>query len=363
MVKRKCKALFAPCLPPALALCLALCAGAFAILTTGGNPLSVYAAMYKGAFGSRYYILTTLTRATPIIICGLGSALCWRTNYMSIGGEGQMIAGGFCCAVVALHAPGPPWAKLILALLSAIAAGGAYSLFSAWLLDKFKMSLAISTLMLNYGAQYLALHFVTNVFQDMSGDIKITQTPQIPAALRLPRFMQDYSLHLGFAFAVLLAVLAWLIMNRSTFGYEARMTGYNKHFCEYGGVNSKKVMYAILAISGVVCALAGANEVLGVQYRFVHNSYVSGSFAWIGLNAALISNFNPIGVLAASVILAGIQTGGSAIARSMDVPLEISSILQGCITLFISARIAIRWKLKKSPLGARAGKEVKPHED
>lgn len=347
--------IFAPLAQPAMAIGFALVAGALVMLATGENPITAYAAMFKGAFGGLYYILTTLNRATPIIICGLGAAIAWSSNYMGIGGEGQMIMGGFVCAIVALNMPGPLWLRFVVALAAALAAGGLYSLLSAWLLDKFKMSLAISTLMFNYTARFVTMHFVANVFQDTVSDSKLTQTFQLEEGLRLPRLVEGYSLHLGFLVAVLLVIGVWWMMNRTAFGYESRMTGYNINFCNYGGIQSKKIMYGILTLSGVICALAGAGEVLGVQYRYVHNTYVSASFAWVGLNAALISGYNPIGILITSIVLAGIQTGGAAIARSTSVPLEISAIIQGFITLFISAKIVIQFRRPRPRAAAGGG--------
>jgi len=358
MINRKIQHLLTPLVQPFLALAFALLVGALAILVTGENPLTVYAAMFKGAFGGKYYLLTTLTRATPIIICGLGAAIAWSSNYMGIGGEGQMIVGGFVTAIVALYLPGPLWFRFVAAIVVAMAAGGLLSLLSAWLLDKFKMSLAISTLMFNYTAQYVTMHYTANVFQDTTGDAKLTQTLKLAEGLRFGRLFEGYSLHAGFILAVVLVVAVWFLQNRTTFGYESRMSGFNVTFCDYGGISSRKVMYGMLLLSGAICALAGAGEVLGVQYRYVHNNYVSASYAWVGLNAALISGYNPVGVFITSIILAGIQTGGAAIARSTSVPLEISSIIQGCITLFISAKIVIGMKKKGRKSGPVVGDKL-----
>ncbi len=349
MLHRKISILIRPLYQPTLAIFFALVVGGIVILFNGENPFEIYGVMIKGAFGSQYYLLATLTRATPIIICGLGAAIAWSSGYMGIGGEGQMIWGGFMSSVLLLYTPGPAIVKILVAILGAILFGGLYSALSAWLLDKFKMSLAISTLMLNYIAQYFTMHFVTNVFLDTSGDMKLIQTNMIDEGTRFARIIHGYTFHVGFFIAVAMVAIMWFIVNKTVFGYEAKMTGYNIHFCNYGGVKSKRVMYGVLFISGAVCAMAGVSEVMGVQYRYLHNAYVSGSFAWIGLNAALISGYNPIGVLITSIILAGIQTGGAAIGRSTEIPLEISSIVQGCITLFISAKITINFIQFKKP--------------
>ena len=355
LVKRL-KPIFEPLLHPLFAIVLSLLAGSFAILLAGENPIRVYTIMFNGAFGSVFAMFATLTRATPIIICGLGAAIAWKSGYRGIGGEGQMIWGGFVAAIVALHGPGPPFIRIVLAVLAALIVGGAYSLLSAWLLDKFKVTLAISTLMMNYIAGFVTLHFVSNVFQDRLGpDVRIIQTEQLATYMRLPRFVMHHSLHYGFLFALALVALIWFLLNRTNFGYEARMTGLNPNFCNYGGVSSKKIMYGILALSGVISAFAGVVEVFGINYRYVHDSFTSASFAWIGLSAALISRFHPVGVLFSSILLAGITTGGSAVARATTLPIEISSIVQGAVILFVSAQILGIWKW-----GAKKAKPQEP---
>ncbi len=330
-----------PFAQPVFAIALSLLVGAIVIAVANENPLEIYRIMFRGAFGSQYYLLTTLNRATPIIICGLGASIAWSSNLMGIGGEGQMIMGGFTCAIVAYYMPGSPALKIAAAVLASVMVGGLYSALSAWLLEKFEMSLAISTLMLNYVAHFFTMHFVSNVFLNTVGDRKLIQTELLDKSLYIPKIFEGYTLHYGFVVAIALVFFIWWMNRNTVFGYETKMTGYNINFCNYGGVQGRKIMYAVLFTSGAICALAGVGEVLGNQYRYIHNSYVSTSYAWVGLNAALISNYNPIGVLITSVILSGIQTGGASIARNTSIPIEISQVIQGCVTLFISAKIVI----------------------
>lgn len=332
---------------PALAIFFSLLVGAVVIAIANENPLKIYGIMLRGAFGNQYYLLTTLNRATPILICGLAASIAWSSNLMGIGGEGQMIMGGFTCAIVAYYTPGPVFIKIIAAVLASLMVGGLYSALSAWLLEKFEMSLAISTLMLNYVAHYFTMHFVSNVFLNTVGDRKLIQTELLDPSLYIPKIFEGYTLHYGFLIALALVFFMWWMNRNTVFGYETKMTGYNIHFSNYGGVPGRKTMYAVLFISGAISALAGVGEVLGNQYRYIHNSYVSTSYAWVGLNAALISNYNPLGVLLTSIILSGIQTGGASIARSTSIPIEISSVIQGCVTLFISAKIVIKWNRRK----------------
>ena len=147
------------------------------------------------------------------------------------------------------------------------------------LLDRFKMSLAISTLMMNYIAQYVMLHYTQNHFLDLSTDGKMVQTEMLPLEMRLPIIIKNYNLHAGFFLAILLVFAIWFLMYRTTFGFESRMSGFNIRFCEYGGVDSKKIMYRTLLLSGMICGFAGMIEVFGVQYRYVNGIFVSASYA------------------------------------------------------------------------------------
>lgn len=340
--------LLEPLKQPAMAIGFAFVIGAIAMLFAGANPIEVYLIMFKGAFSSQFYLSATLAKATPIILCGLGASVAWRANCFAIGGEGQMIFGALTAAVIAIYMPGPLWIKMIMSMLGGIAVGGGMSLISAYLFEKLQMSLSISTLMMNYASKFLAMGIVVMFFLDTGATQgMLKQTKQIPEGMRFPRLNENYALTIGFFIAVVIVILVWFLLNKTKYGYESKMTGFNPEFCRFGGIDAKKIMYTSLFISGVLSAFAGVSEVYGTYFRYVSGSLVSGSTAWIGLNAALISAYNPIGVLISSIILASIQTGGTAISRFTTVPLEISQILQGCITLFISAKIIIKWRRKK----------------
>lgn len=343
--------LLEPLKQPAMAIGFAFIIGAIIMLFTGANPIEVYGIMFKGAFSSQFYLSATLAKATPIILTGLGASVAWRANCFAIGGEGQMIFGALTAALIAIYMPGPLWIRLILSMLGGVVVGGGMSLFSAYLFDKLQMSLSISTLMMNYSAKFLAMGLVVMFFLDTTatgGMLK--QTEQIPEGIRFPRINENYALTIGFFITVVIVILVWFLLNKTKYGYESKMTGFNPEFARFGGINAKRIMYTSLFISGVLSAFAGVFEVYGTYFRYVSGSLVSGGTAWIGLNAALISAYNPIGVLVSSIILASIQTGGTAISRFTDVPLEIAQILQGCITLFISAKIIIKWRRKKKTI-------------
>ena len=201
--------------------------------------------------------------------------------------------------------------------------------------------------MMNYIADYIASYFTTYVVKDPLGaDSSAIQTQKLIDNI-LPKMFEGYSLHWGFVIAVICVLVVLFIMKRTSFGYKAKMGGLNANFANYGGVNSTKMMYYVLMLSGALAGIGGACEVLGTRYRYVDNMITSPGYAWTGIIASLMSSNHPVGILVSGIFLAGITTGGSTIERSMGVPSEVTTIIQGIITLLITAKFAVKWYKKK----------------
>lgn len=328
------------CGQPFVAVSCGLLVGAIVILLSGQNVLEAYAAMIRGAFGSPFYLSSTLTRATPIIFGGLAIAVAWKSGYEVMGGEGQMIFGAFLSAVVAVAMPGPGIVKILAAILAAVLVGGIYSVFSGWLYDAFAVPFVISTLMLNYIANYLAGYWTSYTFRDVTAaDNTAIQTQKIGESARLIKLFPDLSINIGFVFALLAAVAVLFLFQKTVFGYQARMNGLNPKFAWYGGIDSKKMLYLVLFLSGVLAAFGGAMEVLGTKFRYTDNMIFSTGYAWTGMSAALLAEFHPIGVVVGSIFLAALSTGGTAMQRATGIPVEAANMIEGVITLFMSAKL------------------------
>jgi len=345
---------------PILATFFGLLIGAVVILICGENPFIVYASMFEKAFIKPYYLAETLTRATPIIICALATAVSWRAGYINIGVEGQMVTGTIVAAIVALKMPGPALLVLLIAWLSGMIAGALYALIPAIIQRKFGASLIIISLMLNYVANNITSYFVTYRLKDTAGDAMAIQTPSFRDGIRLLRFAKGSTLNIGFIIAIILVALIIFFEKKTILGYESKMTGYNPNFAKYGGVKEKKVMFLTMALSGAIGAIAGCTYAFGVSGRFIDGMLTSTNFAWTGLMAALIADLNPIGILISSIFLSGLQIGGSTLQRSMSIPSEIATIIQCCITLFVSIKILITFKQRKknTKLTKQGGSEV-----
>ncbi len=332
---------------PLISIIVGLLIGSIIIALSGFNPFDAISGLITGGFGTTYALTTTLTRATPIIFAGLAGALAWGSGYPSLGAAGQMVMGALVTSIVAIACPGPDFVVLIVSLLSGIVAGMLYSLISIWVTQRFQLYLLIITLMMNYIADYIGSYFASYVVKDPNGlDSSAIQTQLIEGSI-LPKLIKGYTLHWGFIIAIIATLLIFFIMKKTTFGYKAKMGGLNALFAEYGGIKSTRMMYYVLLLSGALAGLGGACEVLGTRYRFVDGMITSPGYAWSGIIASLMSSNHPIGIFVSAIFLAGLTTGGSSIERSMGVPSEVTIIIQGIITLLITAKFVIKFKKKK----------------
>lgn len=327
---------------PVIAALLGLLVGAVFIRLSHENPIEIYRNMFEKSFFNPYYLTQTLTRATPIIICGIATAAAWRAGYINIGVEGQMVTGAFTATIVAIYAPLPGFLRLPISLLSGVAAGGAYATIVAVLNLKFNSSIVICTLMFNYVANYIASYLVSFHFKDSSGDGLSLMTKTIPENTHFLQFSASNTLNLGIVIAVAVVILFYFMERKTVFGYESKMTGLNPDFSRYGGVFERQVMLKTMALSGAIAALAGMCEIFGYKYRYTDNMFGSASYAWTGLMAALIADLHPVGILAASIFLAGLQVGGQAIQRTSSIPLQMATVIQSSITLFVSVKLGIK---------------------
>ncbi len=353
---------------PLVAVAISLGIGAIVIALSGKNVFTSYGIMLKGAFGDGYYLSATLSRSTAIIMAGLSVCVAWRSGYETMGGEGQMIFGALLSAAVAYYLPGSGLIKILVGLAAASLIGALYSMLSGWLYEKFNVTFIISTLMMNYIANYIASYFVSYVIKDPeSRDINSIQTGKIVESARFGKvtlfqdgllkdtaigaYFRDFNVHWGFFFALLCAILVSVLMTRTVVGYKSRMNGLNFRFARYGGINAHAMLTLAMIVSGVLAGLGGAFEVFGSKYRYIDQMIFSTGYAWSGMVAALLANFNAYGTVLASILLAGLSTGGSAMQRSAGIPVETVNMLEGVIMLLMSVKllnlIRIRRKVRR----------------
>lgn len=330
-------------LPQLVAILLAFIVGAGVLLVTGHSPIDAYSAMLRGAFGDVFGIGQTFTQATPIIFTALAFLFAFRCGLFNIGAEGQLIVGAFAAAFVGISFGGlPAFVHVSMALLGGALAGGLWGLIPAILKTKLGAHEVITTMMLSYVATYLTSYMVNYPFKAPGW---VAQTVPIPISAQLPRILDPTQLSASIFLAAALACLTYYILQRTTFGYEIRAIGLNPTAAENGGINVKRGMILALGISGAIAGLGGAGEVLGVHRRFIDG--FSPGYGWDGLAVALVGELHPVGVLLAAVLFGALRSGGMTMTRVTGVPLDIVTILQALVVLFVTAPVLIRHLLRR----------------
>ncbi|MFF2532128.1 ABC transporter permease [Brevibacillus sp. NPDC058079] len=339
---------------PLLAVVIGLLTGALVIAAVGESILGTYQEMWKGAFGSFYFFTSTLARATPIMLIALGLSLAFRAGVFNLGAEGQMVLGAVSAALVAIYLPAPGMIKIVAGIFAGMAVGGFWALLPGFMEARFRIPLLISTLLFNYIAVLFASYLVTEPFRDRSGSAALAQTVMLEKSAWLPKLFAGMSVHVGFLFAIVAALLLFWVLRFTPFGYEVKMLGQNSLFAQYGGINRIRVMLTGMFASGGLAGLAGTVEVMGAHYRFVDGALSVPGFAWTGLMAALLANSHPLGIIVTSILLAAFQTGAMGVERNTDVPLELASVIQAVLILFISAKFSYDWWKKRKAKGGES---------
>ncbi|MBW5468880.1 ABC transporter permease [Brevibacillus formosus] len=339
---------------PFLAVVIGLLTGALVIAAVGESILGTYQEMWKGAFGSFYFFTSTLARATPIMLIALGLSLAFRAGVFNLGAEGQMVLGAVSAALVAIYLPAPGMIKIVAGIFAGMAVGGFWALLPGFMEARFRIPLLISTLLFNYIAVLFASYLVTEPFRDRSGSAALAQTVMLEKSAWLPKLFAGMSVHAGFLFAIVAALLLFWVLRFTPFGYEVKMLGHNSLFAQYGGINRIRVMLTGMFASGGLAGLAGTVEVMGAHYRFVDGALTVPGFAWTGLMAALLANSHPLGIIVTSILLAAFQTGAMGVERNTDVPLELASVIQAVLILFISAKFSYDWWKKRKAKGGES---------
>jgi simple sugar transport system permease protein len=197
-------------------------------------------------------------------------------------------------------------------------------------------------MMLSYVALYLTGYFVNYPFKAPGW---VSQTVPVSPSAELPRILPPTQLSASVFIALALVVLMYYTLQKTTLGYEVRAVGLNPAAAENGGINVKRSMILAFLISGAIAGLGGAAEVLGVHMRFIEG--FSPGYGWDGLAVALVGGLNPLGVLVAAVLFGALRSGGMAMTRATHVPLDIASIIQALVILFVAAPMLIKYLLKR----------------
>lgn len=325
---------------------LSLVAAALVILVLGYNPIQVYIEMIKGALGSTYRSQETVLKAVPLVIMGLGVAVCFKLNFSNIGTEGQFYMGAMAATWVALYSPLPDGLRLPMMFVAAFIAGGLYCLIPALLKIKWRVSETLVTLMFNYIAAKLVAYLQYGPWKDPMA----YGFPKIANFSKAARLPEVFGMHIGWIVALVLAAGVYLLLNRSKFGYEVQVMGENKVTARYAGMNATKITVLTVIIGGGLCGLAGMIQAAGVERTL--NASLANGLCFTAIVVAYLAKLNPIAIVPAGFFFAVLLQGGAYIQSALQVPSTVAEVVQGVILLFVLAseffiRYRFQWTSNK----------------
>ena len=316
----------------------------FFIVVSGANPSEALSIFVEGVFGNRNSFCEIFVKATPLILTGLACAVAFRTGFFNIGAEGQFYMGAVAASAVALRCDFlAPLPRMICAFLAGFIAGGAWSLIAAIFKLKFKISEIIVTIMLTYIATNFVGIAVRSFLQDPNGSMP--QSEKLADEMVLPRIVEATRLHAGFIIAIVLAVVVWFILYKTTWGYEMRVVGHNPRAAECTGISVTGGVVRAAMLSGGLAGLAGVIEVLAIQKKLLES--FSADCGYTGVLIALLAANKPQLVPVVAIVYAMVQVGAASMQRRAGVPSAMVNVLIGVAVIMILVRAIIAKRAKK----------------
>lgn len=306
---------------------LAFLLGALVMLAQGYNPLETYLRLFEYSLAPRK-ITYTLSNSVPLVLTGLSASVAFASGPVNLGQPGQLLMGALFAAVGGMYIDLPPVLMVPALLLLAMTGGALWSGVAALLKYWFNMSEFITTLMLNMIADYFTYWAITYPFFE-----KNANHPQTPLVNR-NGWMPEWGSFNSSILVMLLAVgIIWFIMNRTTAGYEWRLSGKNSLFTRLGGVNIDRNYILVMLLTGALAGLAGGLVVTAGPHRFIKD--IGANYAWDGVMIAMVSNTGVILTLLFGFFFGTLQTGAVGMELITAVPKELIQVLQAVIVLIV----------------------------
>ena len=321
-----------------LSILFAFLIGAGILAVSGFHPLEAYGAMLSGAFDSARHIGDFLEYAMVLCVCGLACVLGARVGIFNVGGEGQLLLGAIFAAQVGVWMDGQPrFLVIVCAALAAMAVGGLYAFLPGVLKVKVKVNEVITTIMLNTIAAYLCQYLAKGPWKNANKNM-VAATEQLGAQYWFGNVIPRSNLTSAVFAAAVMAFLVWYVMERTSVGYEMRITGENPRFAFFSGLRTDQIVLLSMVVSGAMCGLVGMFRVYGVEH--LYRDSVSKDYYFEALMVAMIAQYKPVTVILLSLFFAVLKIGAQGM-ELIGIPSQIYLIIQTVIIFCMAAESGI----------------------
>ena len=326
-------------LSPAIALALTVALGALLFAALGTDPVRGLSAFLVAPLADGYALTELALKATPLVLCAVGLAICFRANVWNIGAEGQFLLGAIGGGGVALWAtvnPGALPAPLVvpLVLLAGAIAGAGWAGIAALLRDRFNANEILVSLLLVYVAQLLLSYFVFGPWKDPQG-FNFPQTRSFDESAMLPSLVPGSRLHVGVLLVPVLVAAAWVLMSRTFAGFQLQVAGAAPAAARYAGFSTSRALWTAMLLSGGFAGLAGAMEAVGPLGQLT--PHVSTGYGFTAIIVAFVGRLNPLGCVFSGLLLSMFLIGGELSQSRLGLPSALGGVFQGLLLFSLLA--------------------------
>ncbi|RFB10990.1 ABC transporter permease [Bacillus sp. HNG] len=342
---------------PLVSILISFIAAAIVILLIGKNPLQAFYNLLQGAgimpkpsyAGYKSMLtdfLSLLNAMTPLVFASLAVAVAFRAGLFNIGVSGQMLVSGFLATIIVGYSGLDAIIAKPLVLVIGIVAGGLMGGLVGWLKYRFNINEVVTTIMLNYIAQYVISFFIQMYYVDPIS----RQSKYISDEARLTLVNVDIAnlkmdIPLGFLLAIIIAILIKFFLDKTVVGFEIKAVGSNRNAAKYAGINVGKNTVLAMMISGGLAGLAGVTYYLG--YFASIQPKVLSSIGFDSIAVSLLGNSHPIGIIFSSFLVSIIDQGSTYMSSQAGIRQEISSVIIGLILLFSACGAYMKYKVSR----------------
>jgi simple sugar transport system permease protein len=334
LVKRPQQSAIFSALSPFLALALTLVAGAIMFSLLGKNPLDALYYYFVDPLREMWSLHELAIKAAPLILIAVGLSICFLSNNWNIGAEGQFIIGAITGSILPVMYPDfQSWIVLPLMLLMGIVGGAAYGFIPALLKTRFNTNEILTSLMLVYVAQLFLDWLVRGPWRNPQG-MNFPETRTFHQYAILPEIWPSLGrANWGFVFALVAAVIAWFMLSRMLKGFEVKVLGQSPRAGRFGGFSAPRMVIFAFLVSGGLAGLAGISEVSGAIGQL--RPSISPGYGFAAIIVAFLGRLNPLGIIAAGLVLALSYLGGEAAQISLGVSDKVARAFQGMLLFFV----------------------------
>jgi ABC-type uncharacterized transport system permease subunit len=356
-------------LAPVIAAVVAILVSSIALLLSGNDPVEAFREMWK-TIDSTESVVLIINRAVPYYVAGVAVAIGFKMNLFNIGANGQYLLASVFAAWAGAEVDLPAPLHVTFILLVAIVVGGAWAAIAGVLKVTRNVNEVISTIMLNYIATGIVAFLLAEAFRDELNGGLVAQTKELPASAQIPslnRLVELTGFHFGgvqllgfLPFAIAIGVGYHLLLNRSRFGYELRLSGVNPAAARAAGVNPKMMVLKTITLSGAVAGLIGMHSLMADPQFHKYGDQFPKLLGFTGLSLALLGRNHPVGIAAAALVWATIERATQRLS-TLGIPQEIGVIMQGSFLLAAIIAFEVVKRRNDAAVAAAAARAIRSH--